>query len=47
MDKATQEEGEDFFGYTAYGVCTRKECQNNIVCMSKDKFDGFVKRFNL
>lgn len=27
MNKATQEEVEEFFGHTAYGVCTREACE--------------------
>lgn len=30
MNKATQEEVEEFFGHTAYGVCTREACENNL-----------------
>ena len=30
MNKATQEEVEEFYGHTAYGVCTREAYINQI-----------------
>ena len=45
MDNATQEEIEEFFGYAAYGVCTRAECENNLSQMPDEEFDMFVKKF--
>ena len=47
MNKATQEEVEEFFGHTAYGVCTREACENNLAQMPFEEFDMFVKKFGL
>ena len=47
MNNATQEEIEEFFGYAAYGVCTRAECENNLSQMPDEEFDMFVKKFNI
>lgn len=47
MDKATQEETEEFFGYACYGVCTREECKNNLAQMSDEEIDMFAKKFGL
>ena len=47
MNKATQEEVEEFFGHTACGVCTREACENNLAQMPFEEFDMFVKKFGL
>lgn len=47
MNNATQEEVEEFFGYSAYGVCTRDECENNLAQMPDEKFDMFVEKFGI
>ena len=47
MNNATQEEVEEFFGYAAYGICTREECENNLAQMPDEEFDMFVKKFGI
>ena len=47
MNKATQEEVEEFFGYSAYGICTKEECENNISQMPDEVFAMFLKKFGL
>ena len=47
MNNATQEEVEEFFGYSAYGVCTRDECENNLAQMPDEEFDMFVEKFGI
>ena len=47
MNNATQEEVEEFFGYAAYGGCTREECENNLAQMPDEEFDMFVEKFGI
>jgi hypothetical protein len=47
LNRATQEEVEEFFGYTDYGECTRETCEENISQMPDEEFDMFVKKFRL
>ena len=47
MNNATQEEVEEFFGYSAYGVCTRDECENNLAQMTDEEFNMFVEKFGI
>lgn len=47
MYNATREEVEEFFGYAAYGICTREECENCLAQMPDEEFNMFVKKFRL
>lgn len=47
MNEATQEEVEEFFGYAAYGTCTREECKNNLAQMPEEEFDMLIEKFGL
>lgn len=47
MNQATQEEIQEFFGYTDYGILSVDACKDNLSQMPEEEFDMFVKKFGL
>lgn len=47
MNHASNEEIQEFFGYTDYGILSVDACRDNLSQMPDEEFDMFVKKFNI